>query len=129
MSRNKSVAGAFRRFGETCNAAQGTQRLHSGVASGQDLMGIALMSYVKNQPVRFRMKDPMDGHNDLHCTQAGSQVAACPGNSINEPGPQQLAQSSCLAVAQITQVVRNMIQIQNDITPRPVSGRIFHNYE
>lgn len=129
MSCNESIAGAFRRLREACNTAQGTQRFHGGVAPGQDFMGIALMAYIEYQPVHFRAKDPMDSYNDLNRTQTGGQMPPCSRYSVNKSGAQQFTQRNCLAVAQITQVVRNMIQIQNDITPRPVSGRTFYNQE
>lgn len=89
MTRHKSVTITFRRLGKTGNTAQGTQSFHSFIAPGQNLMGVALMPHIKHQPVLSGVEHAMDRHNNLHCTQAGGQMASGTRHGINQPGPQQ----------------------------------------
>ena len=120
MTGHKGVAITFRRLGKTGNATQGAQRLHSLIAPSQNLMGVALMPHIKHQTVLTGVEHTMDRHNNLHRAQAGGQMASSARHSINQPGPQQFTQRGRLTVAQSAQIIRDMIQIKNANTSRPV---------
>ena len=59
MSSHKGIAVAFAGLGKAGNPAEHAQRLHGLVAPGKDLMRIALMTHVKNQPISAGMKYPV----------------------------------------------------------------------
>lgn len=87
--RYKSVADAFRRFGKPGDPAKGAQRFHRVVASGQNLVRIALMSHIKDQPVPPGIEYPVNGHDEFHRPQTGGKVSAGTGDRIDQPRPQQ----------------------------------------
>lgn len=72
-------------------------------------MRITLVANIKYQAILIGMEDSMDGHDQFHRTQAGSQMPASTGYCINQSGPQQLAQSGRFTVAQTAQVIGNMV--------------------
>ena len=76
MSRDECVVDALRRLGKTGQTAKGTQGLHGLPAAGQHLMDVALVSHIEQDAVPAGVKDPVDGHCDLHCTQVGAQVSS-----------------------------------------------------
>ena len=113
MAGHKGVVNALRWLGEAGQPAQGTQSIHGPGPAGQKLVGVALMAHVKDQSVPLRAEYPVDGHDELHRSQTGGQVAAGTGDRIYDPGPQQLAQGDGLAVAQAAQIPGNLVDIEN----------------
>ena len=53
-------------------------------SSCQQLMHIALMTDIKNDPVSGHIKYPVNGQCQLHNPQIGCQMASTVGNRINQ---------------------------------------------
>ena len=81
-------------------------------------MGITLMPYIKNQTILTGIKDTMNRDDQLHRSQAGSQMTAGMRNDIQNTGPQQTAQGNSFAVGQAAEVVAALLQTKNGNTSR-----------
>ena len=74
MARDERVMDALRRLGKAGQPAKGAQGFHRLPASGQHLVDIALVPHIEEDAVPAGVKDPVDGHRDLHRTQVGPQM-------------------------------------------------------
>ena len=93
----------FRKTGESAVLPQG---LKTAVASGNQLMHIALMADVENQFILRRMKDTVNRQGQLHHTQVGRQMAAVPGHGADQLFPDFLRQGIQFLQRQRLQVLR-----------------------
>ena len=96
---NKRVVDALPGLGEAGYPPKAPQGLHGRPSSGEELVDIALVPHVEDQPVPSGVKDPVEGHGDLHRPQVGGQVPPGPGDHVQEPGAQAGAQGLRLPVA------------------------------
>ena len=76
MSCHKCIGIAFAGLGETGKAAVLPQRRKFRLASGQQLMHIRLMTYIKNQAVFHCIKYRFNGNRQFHNTQVSGKMAA-----------------------------------------------------
>ena len=83
MGRAKRVVFALRPFGEAGKAVFLPQRTNAVTASGQDLVRVALVADIEDQPVIRRIENLVDGDGQLHHAQPRTQMAAGLGNRIN----------------------------------------------
>jgi hypothetical protein len=81
-------------LGKARDAAVLTQRAKIFSSSREDLVGVALMPHVKNQPIPPGIIDPMQGDCQLHDAQIGRQMAAgfgyAPDQAFPDLGAQRL---------------------------------------
>ena len=71
----------IRKARKSVQLPQGAKAL---IPPGQELMGVALMSYVKHESVLRGLKDTMECYRQLDRTEIGSKMTACFGNSIHQ---------------------------------------------
>ena len=76
VTSNKSIMLTFVGVRETGNAIQLPQLGKALAAAGQQLVGIALMAYIKHDLIRGGGQHPVQSHRQLHSTQIGCQMAA-----------------------------------------------------
>ena len=69
MACSKRVMLALAPLWKAADAALLTQGVKAGVAVGKQLMRIALVTHVKDQPVFIQVKGPVQGHRQLHRPQ------------------------------------------------------------
>ena len=67
-------------------------------------MGVALVPHIEHQPVPAGIKNPVNGHDQLHRPQAGGQMPPCTRHRIQQPGAEQGAEDFRLVVVQAVQV-------------------------
>ena len=73
---------------------------------GDDLVGIALMSNIENQPVLCRVIDPVDGYGELNGAEVGGQMPAGAGNAVHLKTAQLRTQGLKLLAAQFFDIFR-----------------------
>ena len=98
VSHHKGIGGALRRLGKAGQAAQSAQRVHLAAAPCEDLMDIALVPHIENQAVTPGVKNPVDGHGQLHHAQIGGQMSPGTGDRLHQAGPQPGTERRRLAV-------------------------------
>ena len=87
VSGNKGIVFALIGVGETGNAVQLPQLGKALPAAGQQFVGIALMSHVKNDLIRGGGQHPVQGNRQFHCTQVRGQMAAGLGDIFQKKLP------------------------------------------
>ena len=75
---------ALVRSGKAADAALGAQGNKIILASGEDLVGIALVTHIKNKAVGRALKHPVHRNGQLHHAQIGGQVPAVMGHSLHQ---------------------------------------------
>ena len=88
MRGAEGIIFAFRPFREAGEAAALAQGPDPVPASGNDLVRIALMADIPDQPVFWCVEDIMDGSRQLDHAQAGTQMSAGCGYGIDHFGTQ-----------------------------------------
>ena len=76
MSRDKGVILAFLWLGVARHPSKRAEGVHGRVPPRQDLVGIALVSHVKNHSVPPGIKYPVERYGDLHRTEIGGQMSS-----------------------------------------------------
>ena len=100
VTGNKSVVDALVGLGEAGKSIQLTEGIKQLLPPRQGLMDIALVAHIKDQSVLFRVKDPVDGHRQLHGPQIGGQVASGFRNMLDQKFPQLPAKKGQLVFFQ-----------------------------
>ena len=106
MAGHEGIMRTFIGLGKAGKATQLPQSAKKRLPTGEDLMRVALMPYVKDQPVLSGIKHPVDGHRQLHNAQVGRQVPAGLGNALDEKRTKLPAKLVYLLVIQIFYVLR-----------------------
>ena len=75
---------ALIRSGKAADAALGAQGNKIILASGEDLVGIALVAHIKDNGVGRAVKHPVQRHGQFHHAQIGCQVPAVMGHSLHQ---------------------------------------------
>ena len=88
MSRDKGVVPALIGFREAREAAVLTQGIEAVSPPGDDLVGIALVSHVKDDPVLFGVIDAVQRQRQLHGAEIGRQVPAGFGYGLHQKAAQ-----------------------------------------
>ncbi len=76
MTDTKSVIAALAALGESGNAALHAQCAHTLASPGQDLVRIALVADVPDEPVFWCLEDEVQGDGKFDGTQVGRKMAA-----------------------------------------------------
>ena len=76
MSGNKGIVHTFMGVRETGNTIQLPQMVKLLPASGEQLVGVALMPHVEHQPVSRRIEHAVDSHRQLDRAEVRGQMPA-----------------------------------------------------
>ena len=106
MAGNKGVRPVLLGLREAGQSAELPQRHHLPAPASQDLVGIALVSHVKDQPVHIQVKHPVDGHCQFHYPETGGQMTTGVGNAFNDCFSQTVAKLFCLQIRQLIHMFR-----------------------
>ena len=87
----------------TVQLPQGAKAL---IPPGQELMGVALMSYVKHESVLRGLKDTMKCYRQLDRAEIGSKMSACFGYAVQQKLTDLAAELLDLRAVQALQVTR-----------------------
>ena len=104
MTGHKRITVTFRGFGETSNAAKGTQCIKIRLAASQQLMHIRLMTYIEYQAVFFSIKYSFDRHSQFHNAKIGCQMTAGLRYMFDQKTANLLAQLATLTIIQRQQI-------------------------
>ena len=99
MARDKGVVlrlVRLREAGDTVALAQGVKALP---AARDDLVGIALMAHIENEPVLRRVVDPVDRDGELHRAEIGREMPTGFGDALDLEAPQLLTECMNLGPA------------------------------
>ena len=105
MPGDKSVVDGLTGFGEARNAPVLAEGRKAVAASGQDLVGVALMSDVENEPVPRRVIDPVNRQRQLDRAEIGGKMAAGSGDAIDLKLPQLPAERTELGAIQLFDII------------------------
>ena len=108
MRRAEGVVFAFRALGEARQAAARAKRADAVTASGENLVGVRLMTDVPDQPVTWRVEDMMQCNGQLDHAETGAQMAARHRNRVDGLLPHligNLPEVRRIMLTQITRVV------------------------
>ena len=108
MAGYKSIVRTFIGLWKAGKTAQLPQSTEKRLTTGEDLMRVALMPHIKDQPVLSGIKHPVDGHRKLHHTQVGGQMPTGLGNALDEKRAKLPAKLLHLFIIQIFYVLRIM---------------------
>ena len=73
VSGDKSIMGALIGIRKARKAVQLPQGAKALIPPGQELMGVALMSYVKHESILRSLKDTVECYRQLHRTEIGAR--------------------------------------------------------
>ncbi len=107
MSGTKGIICTFSAFGETGQAAFLTQGPDTVAPARQNLMGVALVTHVKDQFVSWCIKDSVDRCRKLDHTQRRPKVTAGLGDSRYNLGTDLIGQSRQRSVRHPSQIRRS----------------------
>ena len=100
----KRVVFALAAFGKSRQASASAQGADAVTASGEDLMRIALMADIPDQPVVRRVENIMDSGSQLDNAKSSAQMAAGDGNCRNGFGTQLVGKLAKLRRCKIAKV-------------------------
>ena len=84
MSCYKSITIALLRVWKPGHPVKLTKAVKSVLASGQDLMGIGLMSHIPDQLVLRKIQHTVKRHGQLHGSQIRSHMSSGPGQVLHQ---------------------------------------------
>ena len=100
MGGAERIVGTFGALGEAGEAAFAAQGTDTVAATGQDLVGIALVADIPDDLVARGVKDRVQGDGQFDNAEARAKVAAGDGNGADGFGAQLVGQLAQLAVGQ-----------------------------
>ena len=118
MGGTEGVVRAFHPARKTGHAAELPQRRHTLAPTGQDLVRIALVAHVPDQPVGRRVEDVVQGDGEFDGAQVGRQVPAGPAHAVQQIGAQllgQLLELHAVEAAQVGGVVDALEQLGHGV--------------
>ena len=124
VAGDEGVVDALLGLGEAGEAAEGAQRAHGPSPPSEDLVDVALVAHVEDQPVPAGVEDPVEGHGELHHAQVGGQVAAGPGHHIHHTGAQAGAQGLRLPIGDRFQI-RDLVKLYQSKPSLPADRPAF----
>ena len=105
MRGAERIVFALGALGETGQAAARPQGADAVAAIGQDLVRIGLVADVPNQAVLGRVEDVMQRHRQLDHAEAGAEMAAGHGDSVDGLLAQLVRHLAKLARFELSEVV------------------------
>ncbi len=106
MARAKGIIFAFLALGKTSQTAALPYGAHTVTASGQYLMGIALMAHVPDQFITGHIEHMMQGHGQFNHPKPSAQMAARLGYRINHLCPNLISELLKLFRLKPTHIIR-----------------------
>ena len=108
MTGTEGVVGAFAHLGEAADAAVGAYGLEGFAPTGQNLMGVRLVSYIPDELVVGRVEDIVQGHGEFDGAEARCQVAGMGGECVNNIGAQLIGDALQFAGVEFLEVGRTI---------------------
>ena len=108
MRRAEGVVFAFGTLGETRQPAALAQRADAVAATGQDLVRIALVPDIPDEPIGGRIEDVMDRHGELDHAEPGAEMSACRADRIDNLVAQFVGELAQLFLAQLAEIDRQV---------------------
>ncbi len=112
MSGAEGIVLALGTLGETGQPVLLSQRADAVAAAGQDLVRIALVADIEDQPVMRGIENLVNGNRELDHTETRAQVPAGARNGIDHLGAQFSGEFRHLLVVDGFQIGRNMNRIE-----------------
>ena len=108
MRGAERIVFALGALGETGKAAALAQRADAVAAAGEDLVRIGLMADVPDQPVGRRIENIMQRDRELDHAEAGAEMAAGDGDSVDGLAAQFVGDLPQLARFEAPEVFRGL---------------------
>ena len=108
MRGAERIVFALGALGEPGQSAAGPQGADAVAAIGQDLVRIGLVADVPNQAVLGRVEDVVQRHRQLDHAEAGAEMAAGHGDSVDGLLAQLVRHLAKLARLELPEVVRGL---------------------
>ena len=122
MSDAEGVVRALAALGEAGQAALLAQGPHAGPSSGQDLVGIGLVTHVPHETVPGGIEDVMERDGELHHAQPGGQVTTRLGDAVDQEAAQLRRELGELGLVETAQVLGVVDRIQEGVRHISVEG-------
>ena len=104
MRRAKRVIFAFRTTGETGQPVLLAQSADAVAPAGQDLVRIALMANIPDQPVMWRVEDVVDRDRQFHDAKACAQMTAGLRDGVDHFGANFIGQLRKTGIGQLAHI-------------------------
>ena len=108
MADPKGVIRALAALGKTGDAALAAQGSHAGAPPGQDLVRVGLMAHIPHQPIFGRIEDIMQRDGEFHGAEVGGEMAAGPGDRVDQKLAQLVRQRRQTRFWQLAQIQRSI---------------------
>jgi len=102
----EDVVWALRASREAADAAQLAQRPEAGEATGEQLVRVGLVTGVPDDAIGRAVKEPMEGHRQLHHAERAAEMAARLGHRLDDRRADLRAELDKLDVAQTLEIGR-----------------------
>ena len=104
VAGRQHVVGALRRLGEPGQAAGGPDRLETVAPAGDELVGVALVGRVPDDPVLRAVEGAVERQGELDDPEVGRQVSARLGDRLDDDVPAFLAERGQVFRAQSLEI-------------------------
>jgi hypothetical protein len=101
-----------------------SQTAHALPSSGQDFVGIGLVSDIPNQTIVWRIEDIVQGDGQLYHPEPSGQMTASAGDRLDEKSSHLSRQRSELGLIELTQIPRQLDLIKQWISFQWVSALV-----
>ena len=112
MAGHEEVVGAFPGVREAGEAALLAECLEARVAAGQQLVRVALVADVEDEPVAREVKCPMQRDRELDRAEVRGEVAARPVDHARDPPADVLGEAREVLGRQLPEVLRALDLIE-----------------
>ena len=112
MSRAEGIVRAFSPLGEAADAVPLTVVAEEFPPPREDFVGISLMAYVENEFVLRGVINVMQGHDEFHGPQAGSQMPGIHSAAFHHIRTNLLTQLPQLPAVKFPEVFRTVDGLQ-----------------
>ena len=96
---------ALGRLGESGEAARSADRRELAAAAGDELVGVTLVGRIPHEAIVRAVEDAMHGQGELHRAEVRGEMAAAPGNRLDDQlaaigrKPRHISEAECIEVA------------------------------
>ena len=112
MRRAERVVGALRALGEPAQPVLLAKRPDPVAAPCQDLVGIALVRNVPDDPVLGCVEHRMERHGEFDHAKPRAQMPACDADRADRLGPEFMGELRQLRVRQAVQVLGHLHPVE-----------------
>ena len=117
MARIEAVAVALLALGEPAHPSVFAQGIEAFPPSGQEFMGIGLMSHIPYDLVLRQVQGQVQGHGQLHGAQIGAQMPSGNADFLDQKPPDLLRQKRVVFRVYFFDVVRLLYLFQKHTLP------------